>query len=476
METIQIDKSEYEALKTEYEALKTEQEVLKGLVVALTQEITELKARLNKNSKNSNKPPSSDGPKKGTVKNSRVPTDKKTGGQPGHEGKTKQLSSSPDTVVELKPKEKCDCGGEVVVCKDNYTVRQVTDVVLPKTITVEYQARDGVCAVCGKAHKASFPEGVEGVVSYGDNLQAIVTYLTVYQLVPLKRTTELIKDLFGIDISQGTVVASEGEAYEQLADTEERIKEEVIESEVAGFDESGIRVAGKNHWLHTASTDTCTVYSIHPKRGKEAMDEMGILPLFRGTAIHDHWKSYYHYLCAHGECNQHHLRSLQYLYEDLGCEWAGEMICLLLRVKRHVDLAKLFKAEDQEVNGLEREDIAIYEKMYREILENAHITIEEAPLDSKRMMKRLSKFEQETLLFMCDFSVPFTNNLAERDIRMPKAKQKISGGFRTKHGADVFARVRGFVSTAKKKGKNVMDGMTAVFKGDALKFLFPEPL
>lgn len=468
-ETIQISKSEYEALKTEQEALK-------GLVVALTQEITELKAKLNKNSKNSNKPPSSDGPKKGTVKNSRTTSEKKTGGQAGHEGKTKALNSSPDTVVELKPKEECECGGQVIVLNDNYTVRQVNDIMLPKTITVEYQAKDGRCEKCGKIHKASFPKGVEGLVSYGDNLQAIVTYLTTYQLVPLKRTTELVKDLFGINISQGTVVASGEEAYEKLADTEECIKEEVIESDVAGFDESGIRVAGKNHWLHSASTETCTVYSIHPKRGVEAMDEMGILPRFRGTAIHDHWKSYYHYLCAHGECNQHHLRHLQYLYEDLGCDWAGEMICLLLRVKYHVDLTKLFKPEDQEANSLGQEDIETYERMYRDILETARITMEEAPLDSQRMIKRLSKFEQETLLFMYDFSVPFTNNISERDIRMPKAKQKISGGFRTKNGADVFARIRGFVSTAKKRSKNVMDGMIAVFKGDATAFLFPKSL
>ena len=462
--------------KAEYEALKTEHEALKGLVVALTQEITELKAKLNKNSKNSNKPPSSDGPAKGSPKNSRVPSGKKSGGQPGHEGKTKPLTSSPDTVVELKPKTECGCGGQIIVRNDNFTVRQVTDVVIPKTITIEYHANEGTCETCGKTHRASFPNGVDGVVSYGDNLQAIVTYLTTYQLVPLKRTTELMKDLFGIDISQGTIVSSTQEAYNNLAETENRTKDEIIESEVAGFDESGMRVAGKNHWLHTASTSTATVYSIHPKRGKEAMDEMGILPRFSGTAIHDHWKSYYHYDCSHGECNQHHLRQLQYLFEDLDCSWAGEMMCLLLRIKRHVDLTRLFSPKEQEAYSLGKEDVEIYEKMYRDILEKARETIEESPLDSRRMVKRLGKFEHETLLFMYDFAVPFTNNLAERDIRMPKAKQKISGGFRTKEGADAFARTRGFISTVKKRGKNVMDGISAIFKGDSLNFLYPEPL
>ena len=360
---------------------------------------------------------------------------------------------------------------------ENYTVRQVLDVTLPKTIVTEYQAKEGTCIECGKVHKAGFPEGVSGVVSYGSNIQAMVTYLNTYHLIPIKRTTELIKDLFGIDMSQGTVVSSGNEAYERLEPTEERTKEEIIGSEVAGFDETGIRVTGKNHWMHVASTDTCTVYSVHEKRGWQAMDEMGILPLFTGTAIHDHLKSYYHYLCAHGECNQHHLRHLQYLYEDLSCDWAGEMHRLLIKIKKHVDLAKLFNNEEkQEVDSLEQEDIENYEIKYRKILDDARVTMEKTPIESQRMIKRLTKYEQETLLFMCDFNVPFTNNLSERDLRMPKAKQKISGGFRTKQGANAFARIRGFVSTVKKRNKNVMDGMIAIFKGESLNFLSPEPL
>jgi transposase len=474
MEIVEVPKNEYENLQKEYEALKAEYEALKGLVVALTNEIVELKTKLNKNSKNSNNPPSSDGPKKGTVKNSRAPSGKKTGGQPGREGNTKLLAPSPETVVVLKLKEECDCGGQIILNSENYTVRQVFDVTLPKTIVTEYRANEGTCKECGKVHKASFPEGVSGVVSYGDNLQAMVTYLNTYHLIPLKRTTELVKDLFGIDMSQGAVVSSSGEAYDKLESTEERIKEEIIGSDAAGFDETGMRAAGKNHWMHVASTDTCTVYSVHEKRGWQAMDRMGILPLFTGTAIHDHLKSYYHYLCAHGECNQHHMRHLRYLSEDLGCGWAGEMLRLLVKIKKHVDLTKLFNKQTHEANSLEQEDIEIYEYKYRKILDDARADMEKFPIESQRMIKRLSKYEQETLLFMYDFSIPFTNNLSERDLRMPKAKQKISGGFRTKEGADAFARIRGFVSTVKKRGKNVMDGMAAIFKGEAQKFLYPE--
>lgn len=209
------------------------------------------------------------------------------------------------------------------------------------------------------------------------------------------------------------------------------------------------------------------------------MDAQGILPEFRGTAIHDHWKSYYNYdQCAHGECNAHHLRHLQYLHENLGIEWAGEMACLLLRIKKHVDLSKAFGAD-----RLEQADIEDYERMYRDILDNAKLLFPKLPKGTKesythgearRMATRLSEYEQETLLFMIDFLVPFDNNQSERDLRMPKAKQKISGCFRTEEGVKSFARVRGFISTAKKKGKRIIDGLVSIFKGNPREFLYPK--
>jgi len=296
-----------------------------------------------------------------------------------------------------------------------------------------------------------------------------VTYLTAYQLIPLKRATELVNDLFGVKISQGTIVTAGLEAYEKLKGAELRTKAEIIGSDVVNFDETGMRSEGKTQWLHSAGTPDATYYAIHEKRGHVAMDEIGILPVFTGTAIHDHLKSYYHYdKCAHGECNQHHLRALEYLHEDLGEAWAYEMKCLLLRIKKHVDLCKLFGADH-----LEQVDIDEYERSYRAILAGADQS-EQARVESRRMAKRLTKYEQETLLFMLDFDVPFTNNLAERDVRMPKTKQKISGCFRSEAGKKAFARTRGYISTVKKKGKNVFDGLVAAFSGNAEKFLFPE--
>jgi transposase len=457
---------EYEA---RIAALEEENRILRELVATLTVKIVDLEARLNKNSGNSSKPPSTDGLGKGTPKNNRVRSGRSSGGQPGHVGITKDLSPSPDTVVELKPLTNCECGGTVIVDSERFTVRQVTDIEPVKVVTVEYRAHDGTCAECGKVHKSSFPERVCGTHSYGGILRAMLTYLTVYQLIPLERATELVRDLFKLNVSQGTIIASGLEAYKKLAATEDLTKKEIINSDVAGYDESGMRVDGKTHWLHSAGTETATVYAIHEKRGREAMDAMGILPDFRGTAVHDHFKSYYQYdKCAHGECNQHHLRTLKYLYENLGVAWAFDMACLLLRIKKHVDLSKLFGAE-----CLEQEDIDQYTALFRDILSGADQS-EQAHKDARNMAKRLQKFEQEALLFMIDFSVPFTNNLAERDIRMPKAKQKISGGFRTPEGASVFARIRGFVSTVKKKGKQVFDGLVSIFDGKSSEFLYPD--
>ena len=451
MEMVTIPRFEYEALL--------------AAVAALTAKVKDLEAQLSKNSGNSSKPPSSDGLGK-KVKNSRAKSDKPSGGQRGHAGKTKQQTPTPDTIVKLEPQTECTCGGNIIISNDAFLVRQQEDLQPAKAITIEYRAHNGECECCGKKYKASFPDGVNSPSSYGPHLRGMLAYLNSYQLLPLKRTVEMVKHLYGIDISQATIVNAMNEAYTNLAPVEAELKDEIIRSDIAYFDESGMRVCARLYWIHSASTKECTVYLVHQKRGKAAMDEMGILPLFTGTAIHDHWKSYYHYLCAHAECNAHHLRHLQWLFEDLGYEWAGEMICLLLRIKRHVDLSTAFGAD-----GLPQEAIDAYELAYSKILESA-TAIENPHIESKRMANRMTQYEHESLLFMYDFDVPFTNNLAERDIRMPKLKQKISGSFRSEEGANAFARMRGFVSTAIKRGKNVYEGLIAVCNGDAYDFMF----
>ena len=494
-----------EDLTKENALLKEESEILKKTVAALTVKVEELEAKLKKNSKNSSKPPSSDGMKKPNVTQSlREKTGRKSGGQKGHPGANLELKDQPDEVVVLQVKNTCECGGNIIVNNGIVEKRQVTDIEPSKVITIEYRAEEGICENCGKVHKASFPEGVNGTTVYGPGIQAVLTYMTNYQHLPLERAVEFVKEIYGIDISQGTIINTNKEVFTKLESVVPLIQDEIINSDVAGFDESGMRVAGKLSWLHCATTKDAVYYTIHKKRGKEGMDAAGILPNFKGTAIHDHWKAYYNYDCSHGECNAHHLRHLVFLSEVKKQDWAREMICLLLRIKAHVDYSRLFG-----VNELDRKDIEEYERMYRTIIvsgaksigiENPYGTVNPAPdqiqnstilsknstvssptktkrrkkTESELMLIRLAQYELETLMFMYDFDVPFDNNIAEASIRIPKLHQKISGCFRTEEGANVFARIRSFIGTAKKKGKNIMEGIRAVLGGHGADFLYPK--
>ncbi len=267
---------------------------------------------------------------------------------------------------------------------------------------------------------------------------------------------------------------------EQLEAYTKEVKAAIINSEVVHFDETGMRNNGRLEWLHTASTVDMTYYFAHEKRGKKAIDAMGILPKFTGIAVHDHWKPYYQYeLCAHSECNAHILRYLIHLYEDLKYVWATEMIALLLKIKRHVELLQIFESG---IETMPNDEVKIYEESYNRILESA--TLEEVnrpkrynkagklqKSEAVLLSERLQNYMIETLTFMYDFRVPFDNNQAERDIRMPKAKQKISGGFRSHEGSQTFAVIRGFISTCKKRGVEVMKGLTQAFCGNATTFL-----
>ncbi len=453
---------------------------LKQTILLLTTKIDELEAKIAKlttNSKNSNKPPSSDGYRKPVVKNQRIKSGKKPGGQLGREGITRTVQKEPDKVIELVPiEETCDeCGGKLIVEDETCSVRQVIEAERPSTIVVEYRQRRRVCETCGKVYKLGLPMAAKGVVGIGDTLKAYLVYLTQYQLLPLNRAVRLMQDVFGVRLSEGTLVNIHNELAGLLSPFVECEKVLLIASDVVCFDESGLRVNGELWWLHVASTDTLTLYEIAAKRGREGIDQMGVLPKFTGVAVHDHWKSYYkYYLCAHAECNAHIIRNLVFLFENCGFEWAGLMCGLLLRIKRHVDLTKVFGE-----TKIDAQDIIEYEREYQTILDAAKAEEDETEtvhtgvqlIESRRMSKRLGDFAIETLTFMYDLAVPFDNNQAERDIRMPKAKQKISGGFRTATGSRAFAVARSFISTCIKRGLSVIDGLTAAFKGDALSFL-----
>lgn len=440
---------------------------------ALNARVTELESQLNRNSSNSSKPPSSDGLKK-KPKNNRKKSGKPTGGQPGHEGKTLEKVTNPDKVVDIKP-EHCECGCDLEGVRGTVRTRQVFEIPVIKIKITEYKTHEKECPGCGKHHKTQFPEGVSQPVQYGENLQALMAYLVNYQLIPLGRAAEFIRDLTGQNISQGTFVNTNKRLEKNLEGFENAVIDQVIGADVAHFDETGMRCEKKTKWVHSASTDKLTYYAIHDKRGADATKDIGILPEFEGTAVHDHWKSYYTYTaCTHAECNAHHLRNLKGIYENYGHEWAKQMLELLVAIKGRVEDLK-----EQGVDSMSPDEIKMHMQIYDDIIargkeenavKNSGLISEKTGKPKKgealNLLEKLEKYNIETLAFMLDFDIPFDNNLAERDLRMMKLKQKISGCFRRDEGANTFCKVRSYISTCRKNGMRVLESLAKAVKGE----------
>ena len=445
---------------------------LEEQIIELKERIKILEDRLNKNSHNSSKPPSTDNFVK--PKSQRQKSGRSVGGQKGHLGRTLKMVDNPDHSITHHVSVCKECGSSLEeIQADSYERRQVFELPPIKVEVTEHRAETKLCPYCGCLNKAIFPEEIQQPVQYGSHLRAIAVYLSQYQLLPYERTSELFTDLFGHQISQATLVNANKAIYEVLEPVEEKIKQEVIASPVAHFDETGLHINGKREWLHVVSTKRLTFYAVHAKRGCEAMDEIGILPKFQGTAVHDFWKSYFKYLCYHALCNAHHLRELTSILEQDQQEWPKDMIDLLCKIKKNVDENRAI------ADRLDPAQIKSFEKRYDQIIEKG---LAENPLPTdqdqpkkrgrkkqskaKNLLDRLKKYYKETLAFMYDFSVPFDNNQGERDIRMMKVQQKISGTFRSTQGAKIFSRTRGYISTARKNSVPVIDAIQSAFEGN----------
>jgi transposase len=297
---------------------------LSAKVAELTTKVEDLEGRLSKNSSNSSKPPSSDGYKKPAPKSLRKKSGKKSGGQEGHKGTTLSQVSTPDEIITHHCGT-CSCGSNL----DNGTVlseerRQVFDIPKPRIEVVEHVVQTVKCS-CGKIHTGTFPEGVASPTQYGPGVRSLAVYLNQYQHLPYERTCEAMRDVFGCRLSQGTLKNILAECYTKLEASEEAIKRHIQSSEVAHYDETGLRIDNKTRWVHSASTESATHYSAHDKRGADASISAGILPLFKGTAVHDGWKSYMGFPCRHGLCNVHHLRELLFIEEQFKQKWPKEM-------------------------------------------------------------------------------------------------------------------------------------------------------
>jgi transposase len=449
-------------------------------VATLQARVGQLETQVGKDSHNSSKPPSSDGLAKKPV-SLRPPvgqSGRKSGGQQGHQGRTLQWKETPDEVTLHAPTTCAGCGESLPTLAPDQlnqlplgAARQVHDLP-PQTLQVtEHRTLCQSCPHCQHTTVAQFPDHITQPIQYGPNVAGLCLYLHCYQLLPWARTVQLLGDLWGVSLGQGTLCHLLQRATQKLAPVETAIVGALCKASVVHFDESGMRVCGRLHWLHSASTSGLTFYGCHAKRGRLALDALGILPRFGGVAVHDAYSSYWGYTaCAHGLCNAHLLRELIAQHEA-GEAWASEVAGLLIEIK-----AAVARAVTVGETALEQEVRANFERRYAEIVEEALRAHPPPPAsgqrgrtpqgDARNLLLRLDKHRASVLRFMSDFAVPFDNNLAERDLRMIKVRQKVSGGFRTLAGSSQFCRIRGYISTLRKQECPLLRALQSLFAGD----------
>jgi transposase len=395
------------------------------------------------------------------------------GGQPGHPGKTLKAVADPDHIVVHPAPTHCDaCGASLN--SDAATVmpevRQVFDLPPLRLEVTQHQVQGVVCR-CGKAHAGQFPDAVDNAVQYGPAIRATLVYLTQYQQLPVQRTAQAMRDMFGVELSTGTIQNCIRQAGQNLKTVWEAISAKLQAAPVVHFDETSVRVGKSRHYLHVASTSELTWYCMHQQRGKPALDSMAILPKFEGVAVHDGWRPYADYPCTHALCNAHHLRELVYVVESTNQPWAQQMIDLLVQAKSEADASR-----SQGKNCLEQQRIAHYRRRAQELVQQGldlnprqerHQTNQTfgriKQTYAHNLLVRLRNYADQVWRFIADHRVPFDNNQAERDLRMPKLKQKVSGCWRTHAGLEIYCVIRSYLATMRKQAKSSLDALTQAF-------------
>jgi transposase len=469
----------------EESTLRAENAALREQVQALMARVQELQAQLAKDSHNSSKPPSSDGLRR-KPKSLREKSGKQRGAQPGHPGHRVSLVAAPDTVEIHRPHQCTVCHHELPADAPSWVERRQVSELPPVRLQVsEHQILHVRCPACGASTAAEAPAGVRAPQQYGPRLRALCAYLTQQQFVPYARVREVVADVFGAALSVGTLVNLVRHGAERLVGVEHEIKASLRQEPVLHHDETGLRVVGANgarlEWTHVTCTPTLTHYARHPARGATALEAIGILPGYEGTSVHDGWTSYRHFHTArHALCNAHHLRELTFVEEELQQEWAGKLKSLLRDMRTTVEQARSAGATRLE-QAVRDDFIARYEALLGDGLAHNPLPPPVGPprrgrrkqSPARNLLDRLWTYQHEALRFLDDFAVPFDNNQAERDLRMVKVQQKVSGTFCSDAGADAFCRIRSVCSTWRKQGRSVLDALTHAFAGRPLSLHIP---
>lgn len=438
----------------------------------LEKRVHELERQLGQNSHNSSKPPSSDGLRKPT--NLRTPGGKK-GAPKGHDGTTLRFVDEPDEFVIHTCSTCSACAASLnAVESRGYEKRQVFDLPPPRIWVTEHRAEKKCCTQCGLQQSACFPEGVQAPTQYGAGFTAWTAYLHAYQMLPLERITQLFADLTGYQPSEATLLSSLRTMFHSLEKAEQTIRAQLFQKRVVHADETGCRVEGKTQWMHVVSDGDWTLLGVHPKRGSQGIDELGFFPFYTGTVVHDCLPTYFKevYSFEHALCNAHLLRECQGIAEHDGHKWAIQMKELLQESWKLAQFAR------QDPFPLPLDVIEAIKAGYDAILENGKREWDKDVVRTKsgsrgrkikskaaNLGERLRIHKESIIRFLWDHHIPFDNNQAERDLRMVKVKQKVSGSFRTEAGAKIFARMRSVISTLLKQKSPVLSSLTSSLRG-----------
>jgi len=462
------DHERTEQLTAENTHLRAELQRASTVIVSLQARIAELEARLGKDSQNSSKPPASDGLRR-RPRPQRTRGEKRSGGQIGHEGHTLERCAQPDERIFQHPATCQHCGADLRAIDGRVVERrQVFEMPVVRLQVREYVQERVCCPQCHHQTTGSFPTEASSLVQYGPRLRAWVVYLRMQHCLSVDRTSEAIAALTGAALAEGTILAWEQDASQAVAPAVEEVRQALRQEALLHADETGLHLGKRLLWVHVHATARLTLLQWHRKRGAEGMRSLGVLPVFHGTVIHDRWESYWQFACQHALCHAHLQRDLQGVWETTQQAWAKDLKDLFLAMRQ--------ATQDWSARGgIPPDEQADWEAAFWRLLDQGETdnprTTGRKRTAAQNLVRGLRDHHVEVLAFLRDLSIPFTNNQAERDLRMLKVQQKIAGCCRSEAGATALCRLRSAISCLRKQGRAVLAVLTDALAGRHISLL-----